>query len=48
MKENKKIVGRKELYPGHETYSLRVIIRKDKKKEMKAEIKAVQDKYKSL
>ncbi len=43
---NDRNAGRKPLYGGKETVLHRVLIRKDKEKEMKAEIKAVQYKYK--
>ncbi len=40
--------GRKPLYAGRETVLMRVLIRKDKEKEMKSEIKAIQEKYKAV
>lgn len=50
MKEtnNDRGAGRKRLYGDKETVLMRVLIRKDKEQEMKAEIKEVQDKYKKL
>jgi hypothetical protein len=46
--KNERNAGRKPLYGGKETVLMRVLIRKDKEKEMKSEIKAVQEKYKSV
>lgn len=48
MKKNERNAGRKRLYGDKETVLMRVLIRKDKEKEMRAEIKSVQDKYKNL
>lgn len=47
MKKNSK-AGRPTMYGDKETVLYRALILKDKKEEMKAEIKAVQDKYKNL
>lgn len=44
----KKPVGRPELFPGEETIIIRVKCPKSKEKEMKADIKEVQEKYKNL
>lgn len=46
MKNNERNAGRKPLYGNKETVLMRVLLRKDKEQEMKAEIKAVQEKYK--
>lgn len=47
MKKNSK-AGRPTMYGDKKTVLYRALIRKDKEKEMRAEIKAVQDKYKNL
>jgi len=46
MKKNERGAGRKPIYGGKETVLMRVLLLKEKETEMKADIKAIQEKYK--